>query len=129
MATRHSRRSSAKLILLSVLVLSSAFSLPVARTQTAIATVIVDATSNTVSATPNATYSVFAIVNVGKGPVGLTYDSAKGEVFVNDFFQDAVSVISDADNTVVANVTVGNSPVGIAYDSTKGENLRDQLRS
>jgi YVTN family beta-propeller protein len=71
--------------------------------------------------------SVVATVNVGGGPFGIAYDSAKSEVFVTNFGGyfagggDTVSVISDSTNDVVANITVGANPVGVAYDSAKGE--------
>lgn len=60
------------------------------------------------------------------GPVGLAYDSAKGEVFVVFTHNNTVSVISDTTNTVFANISLYSSapPLyygGIAYDSTKGE--------
>jgi YVTN family beta-propeller protein len=71
--------------------------------------------------------SVVATVNVGGGPFGLAYDSAKSEVFVTNFGGyftgggNTVSVISDVNNAVVATVNVGNVPRVIAYDSAKGE--------
>ena len=65
--------------------------------------------------------SVVATLKVESGPVGVAYDSTKGEIFVTDFFNNTVSVISDATNAIVATVGVGNNPVGVAYDSSKGE--------
>jgi YVTN family beta-propeller protein len=61
--------------------------------------------------------SVVATVDVGGGPFGLAYDSAKSEVFVTNFGGyftgggNTVSVISDANNAVVANIDVGANPV------------------
>jgi YVTN family beta-propeller protein len=65
--------------------------------------------------------SVVATVSVGSGPIGVAYDSAKGEMFVGNNSDGTVSVISDVSNTVVATISVGTSPYGIAYDSAKGE--------
>ena len=62
-----------------------------------------------------------ANVTVGTAPVGLAYDSGKGEVFVGNYASNTASVISDASNKVIANVTVGSGPIGLAYDSAKGE--------
>ena len=58
---------------------------------------------------------------IGTSPVGVAYDSGKGEVFVANHFSDSVSVISDASNTVVATIPVGSNPQGVGYDSGKGE--------
>src|SRR5208283_2417017 len=93
-----SRAIGTMLILLSVLFLASALPLPFAHFQ-----------------------SVVTTVTVENGPVGVAYDSGKGEIFVTDFFNNTVSVISDENNTVIATVGVGNNPVGVAYDSGKGE--------
>jgi len=86
------------LILLAALALISGISLPLAHGQLVLAT-----------------------VSVGENPVGIAYDSAAGEVFVANYFQNTVSVISDSTNTVVASVNVGSEPGGVAYDSARGE--------
>ena len=65
--------------------------------------------------------SVIATVPVSFGPAAVTSDSAKGEVFVANFFDNTVSVIDDTTNTVTATIPVGSSPRGIAYDSGKSE--------
>jgi len=65
--------------------------------------------------------SVIATVPVSFGPAAVTSDSAKGEVFVANFFDNTVSVIDDTTNTVTATIPVGSSPRGIAYDSGKAE--------
>src|SRR5437773_2205361 len=58
----------------------------------------------------------------GLGPVGVAYDSDKGEVFVASYSRNTVSVISDETNTVVANIPVGNGGLStLAYDSGKRE--------
>ena len=65
----------------------------------------------------------------GDQPLGVAYDSGKGEVFVTDSNcpsyppcgQGNVSVISDGTNKVVATIPVGSWPGGVAYDSGKGE--------
>src|SRR5438128_1114719 len=86
------------LILLATLVIASSLVAPSARAQTVVAT-----------------------VSVGSNPVGVAYDSGKGEIFVTIPGPDTVSVISDSTNTVVATVPVGSFPNGVAYDSAKGE--------
>ena len=65
--------------------------------------------------------AVVANVPVGNAPFGVTYDSAKGEIFVTNVNDDTVSVISDNSNTVIATVPVGENPQGLAYDSGKSE--------
>jgi len=64
---------------------------------------------------------VISNVSVGDTPVGVAYDSGRGEVFVANEGSANVSVIADANNTVVATVTVGTDPWGVAYDRGKGE--------
>jgi YVTN family beta-propeller protein len=64
---------------------------------------------------------VTATIPVGKAPMGVAYDSAKGEIFVTNGQDNTVSVISDSTNTVVATIPVGAYPYGVAYDSAKGE--------
>ena len=51
----------------------------------------------------------------------MAYDSARDEVFVDNFESASVSVISATNNEVVANITGFSSPFGIAYDSARGE--------
>jgi YVTN family beta-propeller protein len=66
--------------------------------------------------------SIVAMVGVGEVPLGLTYDSGKGEVFVASN-NGTISVISDATNNVVANINLGTRalPHNLAYDPAKGE--------
>lgn len=63
-------------------------------------------------------------------PQGLTYDSAKGEIYVSYWSfdtekpQNYISVISDSNNSVVATIPLGNSTSWVgsgAYDSATGE--------
>nr|WP_276976625.1 PKD domain-containing protein [Ferrimicrobium acidiphilum] len=77
--------------------------------------------SYSVSVIPDASNTVVATIRVGTYPVGVAYDSGKGEVFVPNDGSNNVSVISDASNTVVASIPVGAGPEGVAYDSGKGE--------
>jgi len=65
--------------------------------------------------------SVTTTISVGTAPTGVTYDSAKSEIFVANSGYNTVSIISDANNAVVKTVTVGTSPTGLAYDSNKSE--------
>ncbi len=64
---------------------------------------------------------VTATIPVGKAPMGVAYDSAKGEIFVTNGQDNTISVISDSTNTVVETIPVGSYPYGVAYDSAKGE--------
>jgi YVTN family beta-propeller protein len=76
-------------------------------------------------------------VGVGLDPIGLAYDSDKGEVYVAEFSAPAVAAISDASNSVVASVEVPGlnnpgfsespSPQYIAYDSGKAEIFASNL--
>lgn len=60
-------------------------------------------------------------VNLGGSPWGITYDSAKSELFVVNSATGSVWVLSDSSNSVVATITVGASPYRDLYDSGKGE--------
>ena len=60
-------------------------------------------------------------ISVGSEPVGVAYDSEKGEVFITNSNSSSVSVISDTSNSVVATVPVGSHPRGVAYDGGRGE--------
>ncbi|MCI4331074.1 MAG: YncE family protein [Thermoplasmata archaeon] len=60
-------------------------------------------------------------IPVGTHPVGIAYDSAKGELFVTNYGSNNVSVISDSTRSVVATIAVGASPYDAAYDSGRGE--------
>lgn len=72
---------------------------------------------------------VVATIVEGKRPIGVAYDSGKGEIFVTNYDCDLtngcaysnVSVISDVTNKVVATIPVGLGPCAAAYDSAKGE--------
>src|SRR5438309_1628831 len=69
----------------------------------------------------DSSHTVVATVRVGASPVGITYDSGMGKVYVANYVAGTVSVISDFSDTVVATVSVGTNPYGVAYDSSKGE--------
>ncbi|MCI4351367.1 MAG: PKD domain-containing protein [Thermoplasmata archaeon] len=60
-------------------------------------------------------------VNVGSNPVGVAYDSGRGEVFVANYNSNNVSVFTDTNGTVVASIGVGSNPVALAYDAARGE--------
>jgi YVTN family beta-propeller protein len=67
-------------------------------------------------------------VAIGINPVGVAYDSAKGEIFVANSYwtrdgHGSVSIISDRNNQVIATVPVGEDPFYPAYGSGKGEVL------
>src|SRR5439155_504071 len=58
----------------------------------------------------------------GLGPVGVAYDSDKGEVFVASYSRNTVSVISDGTHAVIATIPGCNGdPCGLAYDAGRGE--------
>jgi YVTN family beta-propeller protein len=86
--------------------------------------------TGTVSVISDSANAVVATVPVGPFPMGIAYDSAKGEMFVTNQGKSAtssspaasssVSIISDATNAVVATLPIGGSGA-IAYDSGKGE--------
>ena len=54
-------------------------------------------------------------------PLGMAYDSGKGEIFVANQPFGNVTIINDTTNTIVANVTVGGEPYYLVYDSAKSE--------
>ena len=65
--------------------------------------------------------SVIATIPVGGGPYGLAFDSANGNLYVDNRVGDAVSVISGQTNTVISDpISVGINPVSIAFDSANG---------
>jgi YVTN family beta-propeller protein len=80
-----------------------------------------NALSGSVSVISDESNTVVATVTGLTGPLGLAYDSDKGEIFVVNSSHNTVSVISDSTNTVIATINVGSKPYGIAYDSGKGE--------
>ena len=77
--------------------------------------------SDTVSVITDTTNAVVATVNVGTGPLGIAYDSDRGEIFVANSDNNTVSVITDATNAVVATIPVGSEPTYLAYDPARGE--------
>jgi YVTN family beta-propeller protein len=76
---------------------------------------------------------VTATITVGFAPLGIAYDSAKGEIFVatagspggfnvtSQAGTNTVFVISDSTNTVVARIDMGTPTGNMVYDSGKGE--------
>jgi len=79
--------------------------------------------SNNVSVISDSSNSVVDTIPVAS-PGGVTYDPARGEVFVADYDYESggnVSVISDATNKVVATIPVGDEPRALAYDPPMGE--------
>jgi DNA-binding beta-propeller fold protein YncE len=63
---------------------------------------------------------------VAASPLAVTYDSAKGEVFVlshnsTGSLGSILSVISDSSNKVIATTSVGSGAGTMAFDSGKGE--------
>ena len=68
--------------------------------------------SNTVSVI-NTNFNVaVAYIPVGKGPLGIAYDSGNGMVYVSNSGSNSVSVINTSTNTVVATIPVGLRPLG-----------------
>ena len=65
--------------------------------------------------------SVIETIKVVTYPIGVAYDSGKGEIFVTNTDTNSVSVINDKTNKVVATIPVGKNPLGVAYNSAKGE--------
>ena len=58
----------------------------------------------------------------GIEPTGMTYDPAKGEIFVGNSPGNNVTIISDTTDSVVGVIpNVGNDPWSLVYDSGKGE--------
>jgi YVTN family beta-propeller protein len=77
-----------------------------------------------VSVVKDSTNKVVANITVGDlgaYPLGVAYDSAKGEIFVSNEGGQNVSVIDDSTDMVVDSIPVGLDPWGIAYDSDTGE--------
>ena len=76
---------------------------------------------------------VTSTITVGFAPLGIAYDSAKGEIFVGNAGSpggfnvtsqagtNTVSVISDSNNKVVATIDMGAPAGNVVYDSGKGE--------
>jgi YVTN family beta-propeller protein len=79
--------------------------------------------NNTVSVISDKTYSIVATVSipVGKYPMSLEYDSAKGVVFTANYHDNSTSIISDSTHTVIGTVPLGTSPLTIKYNPGKGE--------
>lgn len=79
--------------------------------------------SSTISVISDSTNAIVATITLGfNSVVGISYDSANGEMFVASQYPGGpVSIISDASNSVVSTVLVGGHPQGIVYDSGLGE--------
>ncbi|MCL4519153.1 MAG: YncE family protein [Thaumarchaeota archaeon] len=83
----------------------------------------------TISVVNDAINDVVATINLGTAasyaqPGDMTYDPAKGEIFVTELYTGNVTVISDANYAILANVHVGGDPygpIGVAYDSGHGQ--------
>jgi YVTN family beta-propeller protein len=97
------------------------------------ATFTSDFGAGSVSVYSDAVHHVVANVSV-LDPIGVAYDSAKGEIFVasHDFVTGpppVVAILSDRTDTVVANVQVGfdvfgtpnGAPTALAYDAGRGQ--------
>ena len=79
--------------------------------------------NNTVSVISDKTYSVVVTVSipVGKYPMSLEYDSAKGVVFTANYQDNSTSIISDTTHNVIGTVPLGTSPLIIKYNPGRGE--------
>jgi YVTN family beta-propeller protein len=65
--------------------------------------------------------SVTTTVRVGVGPVFIAFDSANGDLYVENLKSSTVSVIDGATNAVVATVDVPSIGNGLAFDSANGD--------
>jgi YVTN family beta-propeller protein len=86
---------------------------------------VISDSSNTVLGTANLETSLYDV----RLPLGMAYDSAKGEIFICDLGLDettrysyggGVLVVSDTNNTAITEIYVP-SPQEAVYDSNKGE--------
>jgi DNA-binding beta-propeller fold protein YncE len=64
---------------------------------------------------------VTSSIPLANPPVGIAYDSVKGEVFVAYLNSNYISVISDKTDAIVASVPVERGQSCLAYDSGRGE--------
>ena len=69
--------------------------------------------------------SLTSTIKTGVGPIGVVYDPAMHEIFVDNYYGGDIQVISDSTNQQVADVTAltqyAGNPFNLAYDSNKGE--------
>jgi YVTN family beta-propeller protein len=69
--------------------------------------------------------SLTTTITTGVNPVGVVYDPAMHEIFVDNYVSGDIQVISDSTNQQVADVTAltqyAGAPFNLAYDSVKGE--------
>ena len=69
--------------------------------------------------------SLTSTIKTGVGPIGVVYDPAMHEIFVDNYYGGDIQVISDSTNQQVADVTAltqyAGAPFNLAYDSVKGE--------
>ncbi len=84
---------------------------------------VADYDTANVSVISTATNSVTATVPVGPYPVGVTYDSGQGEIFVGDIGPSApgVTIINATTNEVVDTVYLGMDPDYVLYDPLDGD--------
>jgi YVTN family beta-propeller protein len=85
------------------------------------ATMIYNDVSTNIVGTSNSCVTTLLPIPVGTQPQGIAFDSANGNLYVTNFFDNTVSMISGAINTVIGSpIAVGSHPVGIAFDSANG---------
>ncbi|MFL6419266.1 MAG: YncE family protein [Nitrososphaeraceae archaeon] len=66
--------------------------------------------------------SVIDTIPAGKGPMGIDYDSANGNMYVANFYSNTVSVIDDNTNKVIVRIPFASntSPADVAFNSDNG---------
>ncbi|MFL6461542.1 MAG: YncE family protein [Nitrososphaeraceae archaeon] len=66
--------------------------------------------------------SVIGTIPAGKGPMGIDYDSANGNMYVANFYSNTVSVIDDNTNKVIVRIPFASntSPADVAFNSDNG---------
>ena len=67
------------------------------------------------------TNTVIDTITVGSGPVGVSFDSSNGYIYVTNEASNNVSVINGSSNIVTHTIImVGTHPVGVSFDSSNG---------
>lgn len=68
----------------------------------------------------SSTNSVVSTVNLGSDPIGSTFDSENGYIYVSISDTGEICIINGSTNCVISDIQVGVNSYGVAFDSSNG---------